>query len=77
MLNGFKPFHHRDHATPGATVRDESPSRRNPADTGEQHVPHPWSRHTWEERRSRKRDESLRDLAELEAELLHEVEREG
>jgi hypothetical protein len=74
MLNGFIPFHHRDHSSLAPTPDDDSSSGRYRTGTGDQHLPHPWSKHTWEERRSKKRDASFRDLVELEAELLHEVE---
>jgi hypothetical protein len=74
MLHSFKPFHHRNHFSPAPTAGDDSSSGPDQSGSEGQHLPHPWSRHTWEERRSKKRDASFRDLVELEAELLHEVE---
>jgi hypothetical protein len=77
MLNGFKAFHHRGNPEPALTVRGDSHSRQVQPSHGDQHPSHAWSRHILEVRRLQKRDECFRGLVELEAELLHEVERDA
>lgn len=69
MLHGLKIFHHLGDSDSSPVSTVDHPAER--------HALHAWSWHVWEERRLKRRDECLRGLAELEAELLHEVEREG
>lgn len=76
-MNGFKGFHQRGHPGPAPTVQCDAPTGPDQAGQGDQHSTHAWSRHTLEERRLKKRDEYFRSLVELEAELLHEVERDA
>jgi hypothetical protein len=74
MLSGFKVFHHRSNPGPVPAVQDEPQAVHDTTGHGNQHPPHVWSKQHLDERRSRKRDECLRGLVELEAELRHEVE---
>ncbi len=73
MFNGLRVFHHRPSTSPESPVDDPSSGPSDPG-FGILHPPHGWPRHPLEERRSKKRDESFRDLIELEAELEHEVD---
>ena len=74
MLSGFKVFHHRNDSGPAPTSPDDAAWGPN---HGDERSSRTWSRHPLEERRSKKRDECLRGLVELEEELVHEVERDA
>jgi hypothetical protein len=75
MFNGLRVFPHRAIVNAESPV-DDSAAGQSVPDYGIHHPSHGWPRHPLEERRSKKRDECFRGLVELEAELLHEVERE-
>jgi hypothetical protein len=76
MFNGLRVFHHRSGVDPAHTAVDDPTSALGAPGEVFHHVPHVWSRHPLEERRIKKRDECFRGLMELEAELVHEVERQ-
>jgi hypothetical protein len=76
MFNGLRVFHQRSGESPTHTAADDPTSSQGASGEGLHHVPHVWSRHPLEERRSKKRNECFRGLIELEAELEHEVERQ-
>ena len=77
MFNGLRVFHHRSVIGPKSTGADDPTSTEAVPGDGIHHLPLGWTRHPLEERRSKKRDECFRGLMELEAEFVHEVEREG
>ena len=77
MFHGLRVFHHRSGSGPDHTAVDSPTSASGATDDELQHRSHVWTRHSLEERRSKKRDESFRGLMELEAELVYDVEREA